>query len=103
MREGRDCDDVNLRMSKGPENVLPHDGGTARHEKEVSVEQPVDQKHDQARVQDRQSEDDEKGIDENHPGEERQPPERHVRRALQRTVAMKLMLVPTEPIPEDKE
>ena len=50
-----------------------------RHEKEMGIEQPIDQNHDQSRVQHRQSEDDEEGIDKNHPGKERQPPKSHVR------------------------
>ncbi len=47
-------------------------------QKEMRIEQAIDQNHDQSRVQHWQGQDDEEGIDEDHPRKERQPPQRHV-------------------------
>ena len=101
--EGGNRHDVNLRMPKGPEDMLPHDGGAAGHKKEMSPEQAVDQEHDQPRVQDRQRDDDEEGVDENHPGEERQPPQGHVRRATAKDGGDEVNVGADRSDPEDEE
>ena len=72
------------------------------NEKEMRIEQSIDQNHDQPCVQHGQSKDDKERIDKDHPRKERQPPQRHVRCALQRTVAMKLISAPTEPMPRTR-
>ncbi len=75
--------DVDLGVTEGPEEVLPQKGRrpAAGGLEEVRVELAIDEQHHERRVEDGEREDDEDGVDERHPHEERQAAHRQARRA----------------------
>src|ERR1051325_443296 len=64
-------------MPEGPEVVLPQYWRAATYLcEEMRVELAINQQHHKRRIQGRKGEDDQEGVDEYHPDEQRQPADR---------------------------
>jgi hypothetical protein len=75
--EGRQDQDVDLRMAEDPEEVLPEDGiAAAGRLEEQRSEHAVEQEEDRPDRERRERQDDEERDNQRHPGEERKPHER---------------------------
>ncbi len=77
-REGRNNQDVDLRVTEDPEEVLPENGGAARLRVEKTpAEITIDQQHDLRRRKRRQREENHEVRHDHHPNKERHAHQRH--------------------------